>query len=98
MRVLATLAACVLFAAPAAAQQCPSMADFLTLLAEDYGEVPVASGTAGAQAPMPVMIFANTATGTWTFVAVIGGCARAMASGERWTMSVPEPTVPGEDT
>lgn len=104
-RVLAALAvmACLIgivvlsWAAPVQAQECPSMADFLALLAKDYGESPVASGSAGSQAPMPMMMFANMETGTWTMVAVVGGCARAMASGDHWTMAMPTSLQPGED-
>jgi hypothetical protein len=102
-RIIAAVAACLCvvvlaWAAPVQAQDCPTMADFLTTLAEDYGEVPVASGTAGAQIPSPVMVFANVTTGSWTMVAMSRGCAVPLMAGTGWTMATPEPVEPGEDT
>ena len=70
---------------------------FLSLLAKDYGESPVASGKAGTNTPIPMMVFANPATGTWTIVAVVNGCAQPLASGHEWTSTTPEPIIPGED-
>lgn len=95
---LLSVAFAVMFASPAFAQQCPSMADFMAHLAEDYGETPFAGATVG-QAKAPMIIFLNQQSGTWTIVIGQGGCAKPVAGGEGWIMApAAEPVVPGEDT
>ena len=71
----------IFFAEPVhAAPQCDMRDNVLVLLADRYGEQPVAMGVAGQAAVMEM--FANDATGTWSLTMTLpDGMMCLMASG-----------------
>ena len=98
IRFLAAAAAIALSACapPAFAQGCTTIEQVVQVLAEKYGEHPVAMGNVDQRGPM--IVFAAPTTGTWTLVGRLpNGCAITVLAGTDWRdnfASPPEPSSP----
>ncbi len=72
----------VMFSVPASAQECAPIDQVEQVLTEQYGEIPLITGTAEDGAD--IFIFVNPKTKSFTILTVVNGCVVDGFGGIEW--------------